>query len=507
MKKARIVLDADFTVSEIDRRLFGAFVEHLGRCVYTGIFEPGHPTADKHGFRRDVLDLVRELGPTIMRYPGGNFLSGYNWEDGVGPVDSRPTRLDLAWASTETNQFGTNEFINWCRLAGIEPMLGVNLGTRGPDEARNLVEYCNHPGGTRFSDLRKSHGYEWPHGVKFWCLGNEMDGPWQICQKTATEYGRAATEAAKVMRWVDSSIQLAACGSSHRAMPTFGTWEYEVMEHTFDHVDFLSLHMYYANPLNDSSEFFANIDIMDRFIKEAVAVSDAVAAKRRSAKRMMLSFDEWNVWYKARSDADHQQPGWPVAPRLIEEVYDLMDALMVGGALITLLNNADRVKCACLAQLVNVIGAIKTEPGGPAWRQTIFHPFKLVSELAHGSVLRTKIDGPKTNTKTAGEVPELVTSAVFNPTAQAVTLFLLNRSPDSEIEVEGSLRGFPSFHAASGQRLTGTNLKLTNTADNPDAVMPQAHQDFSLRDDNFTLRLPPLSWDVLTLNYKSTLKP
>jgi alpha-L-arabinofuranosidase len=505
MKKARIVLDADFTVSEIDRRLFGAFVEHLGRCVYTGIFEPGHPTADKYGFRRDVLDLVRELGPTIMRYPGGNFLSGYNWEDGVGPVESRPTRLDLAWASTETNQFGTNEFINWCRLAGIEPMLGVNLGTRGPDEARNFLEYCNHPGGTRFGDLRKSHGYEWPHGVKFWCLGNEMDGPWQICQKTAAEYGRAATEAAKVMKWVDSSIQLAACGSSHRAMPTFGAWEYEVMEHTFDHVDFLSLHMYYANPLNDSSEFFANIDIMDRFIREAVAVCDAVAAKRRSPKRMMLSFDEWNVWYKARSEADHQQPGWPIAPRLIEEVYDLMDALMVGGALITLLNNADRVKCACLAQLVNVIGAIKTEPGGPAWRQTIFHPFKLVAELARGSVLQTKIEAPQANTKTAGEVPELVASAVFNPDAQAVTLFLLNRSPDTEIQVEGSLRGFPSFHRGNGQRVTGNNLKLTNTAANPDAVIPQAHEDFSLRDDDFTLRIPPLSWDVLTLNYKSAL--
>jgi alpha-L-arabinofuranosidase len=503
MKKARITLDADFTISEIDRRLFGAFVEHLGRCVYTGVFEPGHPTADKHGFRLDVLDLVRELGPTIMRYPGGNFLSGYNWEDGVGPIESRPSRLDLAWASTETNQFGTNEFITWCRLAGIEPMLGVNLGTRGPDEARDLVEYCNHPGGTRLSELRKSHGYEWPHGVKFWCLGNEMDGPWQICQKTASEYGRAATEAAKVMKWVDPSLQLAACGSSHRAMPTFGAWEYEVMEHTFDHVDFLSLHMYFANPLNDSSEFFANIDIMDRFIKEAAAVSDAVAAKRRSGKRMMLSFDEWNVWYKARSEADHQQPGWPIAPRLIEEVYDLMDALMVGGALITLLNNSDRVKCACLAQLVNVIGAIKTEPGGPAWRQTIFHPFKLVAELAHGSVLQTRIEGPKVTTKTAGEAGELVVSAVFRPESQAVTLFLLNRSPDSEVELDGLLRGFPAFQKANGQRITGSNLQRTNTAADPDAVVPQAHQDFSLLDDSFTLRIPPLSWDVLTLNYKT----
>jgi alpha-L-arabinofuranosidase len=259
MNKARIILDADFAVSELDRRLFGVFVEHLGRCVYTGIFEPGHPTADKSGFRHDVLDLVRELGPTIVRYPGGNFLSGYNWEDGVGPVNERPTRLDLAWLSTETNRFGTNEFIEWCRAAGTEPMLGVNLGTRGPDEARAYVEYCNHPGGSQWSDRRATHGYREPHAVKFWCLGNEMDGPWQICQKTATEYGRVAKEAAKVMKWVDPSIQVAACGSSHRAMPTFGAWEYEVMDHTFDQVDFLSLHMYYQNPYNNVREFLANV--------------------------------------------------------------------------------------------------------------------------------------------------------------------------------------------------------------------------------------------------------
>jgi alpha-N-arabinofuranosidase len=260
--------------------------------------------------------------------------------------------------------------------------------------------------------------------------------------------------------------------------------------------------MYFTNPLNDSSEFFANMDIMDRFIKEAAAVSDAVAAKRRSLKRMMLSFDEWNVWYKARSEADHQQPGWPMAPRLIEEVYDLMDALMVGGALITLLNNADRVKCACLAQLVNAIGAIKTEPGGPAWRQTIFHPFKLAAELAHGSVLEAKIEAPLANTKTAGEVPELAVSAVNHAEAQGVTLFLLNRSPESEIEVDGLLRGFPPFQKANGQRVTGKNLQQTNTATDPNAVVPQAHQDFCLRDDSFTLRIPPLSWDVLTLHYK-----
>src|SRR5271155_4759414 len=429
MNKAQIIVDSDFCISQLDRRLFGSFVEHIGRCVYGGIFEPGHPTADKNGFRQDVVALTKELGVTVVRYPGGNFLSGYNWEDGVGPLDKRPVRLDLAWFSTETNAFGTNEFIEWCRLAQTEPMLGVNLGTRGPDEAREYLEYCNHQGGTCLSDLRAAHGYPEPHAVKFWCLGNEMDGPWQICHKTAGEYGRAAHEAAKVMRWVDPAIQLAACGSSHRAMPTFGAWEYEVLEHTFEEADFLSLHMYYQNPHDEVGEFLANIEIMDRFIKEAVSVADAVAAKRRSPKRMMLSFDEWNVWYKARTDEDHSKPGWPMAPRLVEEIYDLQDALVVGGALITLLNNSDRVKAACLAQLVNVIGAIFTEPGGAAWRQTIFHPFKLVAQHARGKVLQTKVQSTQSETKTAGTVDHLVASAVHDAGQQKIVFFVLNRDP------------------------------------------------------------------------------
>jgi len=502
MNKARIILDSDFEISVLDRRLFGAFVEHLGRCVYTGIFEPGHPTADRNGFRRDVLELTRELGPTIIRYPGGNFLSGYNWEDGVGPADKRPVRLDLAWLSTETNQFGTNEFIEWCRAVGTEPMLGVNLGTRGPDEARDYVEYCNHRSGSYLSDLRAAHGYPDPHAVKVWCLGNEMDGPWQICHKTAAEYGRAAHEAAKVMKWVDPTIQLAACGSSHRAMPTFGAWEYEVLEHTFEEADFLSLHMYYQNPYNDVGEFLANIEIMDRFIKEAVSVADAVAAKRRSAKRMMLSFDEWNVWYKARTDEDHSKPGWPVAPRLIEEIYDFQDALMVGGALITLLNNSDRVKAACLAQLVNVIGAIFTEPGGPAWRQTIFHPFKLVTQNAHGKVLQSKVRSGTYDTITAGVVSKVLASAVHDAERNRITLFVLNRDSADSTELSIDLRAFPAITRCVAVDIAGHDLLATNTAQKQDTVQPAEHQEFSIRSGSVTAKLRPLSWNVLTLEHE-----
>jgi len=211
MRNVDVRLHRDFAIGTTHPRLFGSFIEHLGRCIYGGIFEPGHPAADAKGFRQDVMKLVRELSPTVMRYPGGNFVSGYNWEDGVGPVEQRPARLDLAWFSTETNHFGTNEFMDWCKAANVEAMMAVNLGTRGGDAARNLVEYCNHAGGTYWSDLRKSHGWPQPHNVKFWCLGNEMDGPWQMEHKTATEYGRIAAEAAKMMKWVDPSLTSARC--------------------------------------------------------------------------------------------------------------------------------------------------------------------------------------------------------------------------------------------------------------------------------------------------------
>jgi alpha-N-arabinofuranosidase len=297
MLKARITLDKDFTIGTVDPRLFGCFVEHLGRCVYEGIYEPGHPMADEEGFRTDVLDLVRELDMPVMRYPGGNFVSGYRWEDGVGPKAGRPRRMDLAWKSIETNQFGLNEFVSWCRKARTAPMLAVNLGTRGPAAARDLVEYCNVASGTAWSDLRRTHGHAAPHNVKLWCLGNELDGPWQMGHKTAGEYGRVACETAKLMKWTDPAIELVACGSSGRGMPTFGAWEAEVLDHTFDHVDYLSIHTYYGNPAGDTPSFLAQPEEMNDFIREVAATCDFVAAKRRSRKRIQLSFDEWNVWY------------------------------------------------------------------------------------------------------------------------------------------------------------------------------------------------------------------
>ncbi len=504
MTSARLIVDADFAISDLDRRVFGTFVEHMGRCVYTGIFEPGHPTADENGFRQDVAELTKELGVTIVRYPGGNFLSGYNWEDGVGPKEQRPNRLDLAWFSTETNAFGTNEFIDWARQVGVEPMFGVNLGTRGIDDARRFIEYCNHPGGTELSELRKSHGYEKPHDIKFWCLGNEMDGPWQIGAKTAAEYGRAAHETAKVMRWVDPSIELAACGSSNRDMATYARWEYEVLDHCFDHVDFISLHTYFMNPHDSTEEFLGNIELLDYFIKEVVAIADAVAATRRSQKRIMLSLDEWNVWYKARGHDDLRKPGWPEHPPLIEEVYNTEDALLIGGALITLLNNSDRVKCACLAQLVNIIGPIMTEQGGPAWRQTIFHPFALTAKYAKGRVLRTLATSGSFAGKTAEEMPYLISAVTEDESTGEVVIFALNRNLAEPMDLKVELRGFGGEREVTeALQVSHPNMKAVNTKDAPNTVAPAPIKSVSIDKDTLTAKLVPGSWNVIVTKPKA----
>jgi alpha-N-arabinofuranosidase len=512
MRDVAVRLHRDFAIGTTNPRLFGAFVEHLGRCVYGGIFEPGHPSADAKGFRRDVMALVRELAPTIMRYPGGNFVSGYNWEDGVGPVAQRPTRLDLAWMSTETNQFGTNEFIDWCRMAGIEPMLAVNLGTRGGDAARNMVEYCNHAGGTTLSEMRRTHGWDKPHAVKFWCLGNEMDGPWQMEAKTAAEYGRIAQEAAKMMKWIDPGIELAACGSSGRRMETFGAWEDTVLQHTFDHVEYISLHTYINNYDQDTPAFLASVDLMDNFIEEVVAIADSVAARRRSSKRIMLSFDEWNVWYRTRRNRQARvKEGWPAAPPILEEIYNMEDALAFGGCCISLLNHADRVTAACLAQLVNVIAPIMTETGGPAWRQTIFWPFQHFSRMGRGRVLRTEISsptyaaryndpkGPINDYYDIPAAPYLKLSAVHNDKAGLLTLFALNRNLQEELPLKVAAAGFPGLAVKQAVQLCDSDLKAVNSRSDPDRIRPAPLARVKASGEAVEAVLAPASWNVIQL--------
>lgn len=498
--KAAIVLDRDFAVGDVDPRLFGGFAEHLGRHIYGGIYEPGHPAADEQGFRRDVIELVRELGMPVVRYPGGNFVSGYRWEDGVGPIDQRPVRLDLAWKSTEPNTFGTDEFVDWCRKIGAAPMLAVNLGTRGPEEARALVEYCNHPSGTYWSDLRRRNGSARPHGVKLWCLGNEMDGPWQMGHKTAAEYGRIACETGKLMKWVDPGIELVACGSSGRGMATFGAWELEVLDHCFDQVDYVSLHTYIGNHDGDTARFLAQTEGMGRFIEETAALCDAAAAKRKSVRRLMLSFDEWNVWFHSHDDRRKRKiRDWAVAPPLLEDVYTMEDALAVGCMLIALLNHADRVRIACIAQIVNVIAPIMTVSGGPAWRQTIFHPFQHASRYGRGRVLRTLLDCPRYSTRDQADVPVLAAACVADPERGGLTVFAVNRSLSESMRLRLDLRAFGPLGCSEHVEMRHADLLAVNTVERPDTVRPKAVRRGRFEGSAFTTSLQPASWNVIRL--------
>ena len=499
---ARVVLDPAWQVSPVNRRIFGSFVEHLGRCVYDGIYEPGHPAADDDGFRTDVLDLVKELGVSVVRYPGGNFVSGYRWEDGVGPREQRPVRRDLAWATTESNEIGLDEFIAWARRADVEPMLAVNLGTRGVEEALDLHEYSNHPAGTALSDERIANGSAEPHAIKLWCLGNEMDGPWQTGHKTAHEYGRLAAETARAMRQAEPDLELVACGSSGASMPTFGAWEETVLTESYDVVDQISLHAYYEEFDGDPGSFLASAVNMDHFIDSVVATADAVRAKLGAEKRINLSFDEWNVWYLSRFRDVGPPPGWPQAPRLLEDHYNVTDAVVVGNLLISLMRHSDRVAVACQAQLVNVIAPIFTEPGGVAWRQTIFHPFAQTSRHASGDVLRLAIDAPTYETDKYGEVP--VVDAVATHGDDGTVLFVVNRSVDGEVQFEVDTSPLGPVDVIECLELSDDDRFARNTAEEPDRVQPRSVEVGPPGDDGvLTLRLPPVSWTMVRLSRRA----
>ncbi|RPK75778.1 MULTISPECIES: arabinosylfuranosidase ArfA [Streptomyces] len=502
-RTARFTLDPAFTVGEVNPRLFGSFVEHLGRCVYDGIFEPGHPSADEAGLRTDVLDLVRELGVTAIRYPGGNFVSGYRWEDSVGPADERPRRLDLAWRSTETNRFGLSEFMDFLRKTGpqAEPMLAVNLGTRGVQEAIELQEFANHPSGTELSDRRVAHGDKDPFGIKLWCLGNEMDGPWQTGHKTAEEYGRLAAATARAMRQIDPSVELVACGSSSRSMPTFAAWEATVLAEAYDVVDHISLHAYYEETDGDRDSFLASAVDMESFIESVVATCDHIGARLKSTKKINLSFDEWNVWYMARyhHDSVENPLDWPEAPRLLEDNYSVTDAVVFGSLLIALLRHADRVTVACLAQLVNVIAPIMTEPGGPAWRQTTFFPFAQAARYGRGQVLDVRVDSPTYGTAKYGEADLLHATAVRDPGSGAVTVFAVNRSQSTALPLEVALHGLELSEVAEHQVIADADPEARNTLAEPERVAPHPAEGTVLAGGTLTATLEPMSWNMIRL--------
>lgn len=494
--KATLFLDPENIISKIDNRIYSSFIEHMGRAVYTGIYEPAHPSADQAGFRKDVADLIKPLAITNIRYPGGNFLSGYNWKDGIGEKENRPVRPEMAWNAIEPNHVGTDEFLTWCENMHISPMLGVNLGTGTPKDAVELLEYCNSSLHTYWSDQRRKNGREEPYNVKLWCLGNEMDGSWQICAKTAAEYGRIACETAKLMKMLDPSIELVACGSSFRDMPTFGLWEETVLRECYPYIDYVSLHQYYQNMDGDVMSFLSRDEDMSDFIMEVASICERIKQEKNSDKDIRLSFDEWNVWYHFKKEGK-EPPKWTVARPIEEELFDFADALLVGSMLNTLINHSDVVKIACLAQLVNCIAPIMTRPEGPAWAQTIYWPFLYASKYGRGSALHIQLTAPSYSCAARNRASYLSVSAILSEEGGTVSLFLINKHPTEAMKM--SLSGI-SGTVKTFVTLSGVGFDSVNTCE-CQPVMPKEIVGQTLD----TLCLPPASWNMVLITLSSLI--
>ena len=495
---AKLLVNKNYRIGEIDKRIYGSFIEHLGRAVYGGIYEPSHEKADDMGFRQDVLELIKKMEVPAVRYPGGNFVSGYHWEDGTGAKEKRPRKMELAWGRIETNEVGIDEFQEWAKRADTEIIMAVNLGTRGAEDAKNLLEYCNAETDTEYANQRRKNGFEKPFGIKTWCLGNEMDGEWQIGFKTAQEYGKLACETGKMMRMVDPDIELVACGSSGYDMKTFGEWELTVLDYAYEQVDYISLHQYYGNPDNNTKDYIGKAVHMDGFVKSVVALCDAVKAKKHAEKTINLSFDEWNVWFHSN---ETQITKWQTAPAQLEDIYNFEDALLVGSMLMVLQNNCDRVKIACLAQLINVLAPIMTKTGGDVWVQTIFYPFMYASAFGRGTTLKSIMESETYRSSDNMTIPYLASSVIHNEEKKELVVFALNRSLDEEMELELVFEDFEGCKAVEHVELYSEDLKAVNTEEK-EMVAPVKVEIVSIRSPKQKVMLKKHSWNMVRFQYE-----
>lgn len=494
MMKAKMKYNKEFIIGEVDKKITGSFVEHLNRCVYNGIYEPSHPMADKIGFREDVKKLMKEFGISLLRYPGGNFVSSYDWKEGIGPRDKRPVKQDLAWGVMETNEVGTDEFIQYAKELGAEVMMSVNMGTGTPKEAAELVEYCNVDKGTFYSDLRRKNGHENPYNIRLWCVGNEMDGPWQMGQMEAKEYALKYRETAKMMKSVCPDISLVACGScsNEPAHRSFGVWDRIVLEEAYEWIDYLSLHRYYGYDI-EQNLFYPRVETikdapwmakdLEEMIKTALAAADYVKGIKKSDHEVMISFDELSILPHYVRGLDGYQ----------YDTYSQYDAVLYGGLLCTLLNHSDRIKINCQALVVNENGMFTTFIGGGTLIQPIAYPFRDISACVNGKVLKQSGVWPEIDTEHYGKVPCAVSACIYHEEREEVILLVANHSLDESVELELEITGFTKIVLKEITELYEENLYSRNDEENPRKVYPitrklEAAEKIIIR---------PHSWNVL----------
>jgi alpha-N-arabinofuranosidase len=489
---ATIKLDLDRAIGTVDRRIFGGFAEHLGRCIYGGIYDEGSPLSDEQGYRRDVIEAVRALRVPVLRWPGGNFVSGYHWIDGIGPVDKRPRRRELAWRSEESNRFGTDEFMQYCRKIGAEPYVCVNLGTGTLDEAQDWVEYCNGTGDTYWANVRRENGHPEPYNVRYWGLGNEMYGSWQIGALSADDYVKKAVEAAKVMKWTDPRIELISCGNNG-----WSDWDVKVVEGLARYVDYHSIHIYTGSDDFDTNVFAPQQ--ADRAIRICQALIERVRFEQRIARPIYVAYDEWNVWYRARG-----------AESQLEERYNLADALAVATFLNVFVRNCSAVRLANLAQLVNVIAPIVTSPTG-LYLQSIYHPLRLYAEHLQEIAIDAYVDAPSralppdseatrwpNRVADLGPFKLLDVAATRDAARQRVVLTVVNRDKDAAIPAAIQLTDDLRVAKATAFEVNGTDPNVINSFEQPSAVAVEEKR-VSITEGRVEYSFPAHSVTVLQL--------
>ncbi len=486
---ARIKIDTDRVIGEVDPLLFGNFAEHLGRMIYGGIYEEGSPLSDQFGYRKDVFDVVKQLNVSILRWPGGNFASGYNWKDGIGPKDQRPTRIDLAWNDLESNRFGTDEFLRYCERLGTEPYICINAGLGTIDDARHWVEYCNEPRHTYWADQRRKNGREEPYKVKYWALGNEIDGPWQLGNKSAEEYAKFALEAAKAMRLVDRDIKLVASGSSNYGADWIA-WNRTVLNTLRNQVDYIAIHTYINNRDNDLERFLAWSQTIDHYIETTAALIRQAQSGQANPRRIYVAYDEWNVWYRTGNREK------------LEEVYNFEDALAIGMFFNSFFRHANVVKMANLAQMVNVIAPIMTNKQG-LYLQTTYFPIMEYGRQRGNTALDVFVSAPTYKIQNRPELKYLDVSASFNAKEKSLYVNVLNRSKDKDLTTRVENQEGQLDNGGTIWEMNNADLKATNTFNADQKVRP-ATRSLAMKVENngFTYTFPAHSLTILKLKMK-----
>ncbi len=528
MKKAKLTLHPSYRIGSISRRLFGAFLEPIGSMVNGSMFNPKHPTADEQGFRQDFIDGLKAAQLPCVRLPGGNFVSGWNWKDSIGPMAQRKTRLDPAWFQFIPNDVGHDEYLQWAEKCGAEAMYTINLGTGTLQDAMDVVEYTNFEGGSDWSEMRRRNGHDKPYGVKIWYLGNEMDGPWQIgsYQKDPRGYGVLAHEVSKAMKWIDPTIETIACASSSPFLNHYPDWDLQAIRECYEVVDYISLHHYHSAPPGNIPALMAGSQAFEKYINTEIALCDYLKTSLRSEKTMMLSLDEYACSYRPANGAHlglggrqpamgflgldperkyvrHDPDDWSTR-RSFPKAGEMPRTLATASVALTMLRHADRIAIGCATSGLSLLCATDREH---VWKSAAYYPYTQLINYAKGVSLAPvmecetfdvegyAIDDMNQYGDFTG-VPYVQAAAALDEEAGSLSVFVVNTDWEESHAFTLDAAAFEGWKFVGHTALYSEDPEAYNDYEHPDTIVPVVVGDTACTAGQVSAELKPLSWNL-----------